>query len=68
MLSRHGSGILAAPHIIDRLTARSCECFYEAPGRDGIGSTALSLARRGCAACSLPGAPPTLSRRDFPIP
>lgn len=65
------SGILAEPHIIDRVTDASGGVLYEAPrARLDIGSTHLSLIQEGLrGVVRLPGGTAhSLDSRDFPIP
>jgi penicillin-binding protein 1A len=65
------SGVLAEPHVIDRVTDASGAVLYEAPlaGR-GIRSVELSLIQEGLrGVVRLPGGTAhSLDRRDFPIP
>ncbi len=65
------SGILAEPHVIDRVTDPTGAVLYESPrpGPD-IGSPELSLIQEGLrGVIRLPeGTAHSLSRRDFPIP
>jgi penicillin-binding protein 1A len=65
------SGILAEPHIIDRVTAASGEVLYEASrSAEGIGSIDLSSIQEGLrGVVRLPeGTAHALDSRDFPIP
>jgi penicillin-binding protein 1A len=65
------SGILAEPHIIDRVTAASGEVLYEASrSAVEIGSTQLSLIQEGLrGVIRLPeGTAHALNSRDFPVP
>jgi penicillin-binding protein 1A len=65
------SGILAEPHIIDRVTDASGGVLYEAPRAQlDIGSTHLSLIQEGLrGVVRLPGGTAhSLDSRDFPIP
>ncbi|MDO8477257.1 MAG: transglycosylase domain-containing protein [Candidatus Rokubacteria bacterium] len=65
------SGILAVPHIIDRVTDASGGVLYEAPRAEiYIGSTHLSLIQEGLrGVVRLPeGTAHSLDSRDFPIP
>jgi penicillin-binding protein 1A len=65
------SGILAEPHIIDRVTDASGAVLYEAPRAQlDIGSTHLSLIQEGLrGVVRLPGGTAhSLDSRDFPIP
>ena len=65
------SGILAEPHIIDRVTDASGGVLYEAPRAElDIGSTHLSLIQEGLrGVIRLPeGTAHSLDSRDFPIP
>ncbi len=65
------SGILAEPHIIDRVTSVAGAVLYQAP-RTGqeIGSTSLTLIQEGLrGVVRLPeGTAHALAGRDFPIP
>lgn len=65
------SGILAEPHIIDRVTDASGAVLYEAPrAKLDIGSSHLSLIQEGLrGVVRLPdGTAHSLDSRDFPIP
>lgn len=65
------SGILAEPHIIDRVIDASGAVLYEAPrAQVDIGSTHLSLIQEGLrGVVRLPeGTAHSLDSRDFPIP
>jgi len=65
------SGILAEPHIIDRVTDASGEVLYEASRSAAeIGSTYLSLIQEGLrGVVRLPeGTAHALDSRDFPVP
>jgi penicillin-binding protein 1A len=65
------SGILAEPHIIDRVTDASGGVLYEAPRAElDIGSTHLSMIQEGLrGVVRLPeGTAHSLDNRDFPIP
>jgi penicillin-binding protein 1A len=65
------SGILAEPHIIDRVTDASGEVLYEASrSAVEIGSTDLSLIQEGLrGVVRLPeGTAHALDSRDFPVP
>ena len=65
------SGILAEPHVIDRVTDAAGAVLYEAPSRvREIGSPELSLIQEGLrGVIRLPeGTAHSLDRRDFPIP
>lgn len=65
------SGILAEPHIIDRVTAASGELLYQASRSAAeIGSTYLSLIQEGLrGVVRLPeGTAHALDSRDFPVP
>ena len=65
------SGILAEPHIIDRVTDASGEVLYEASRSVAkIGSTDLSLIQEGLrGVVRLPeGTAHVLDNRDFPVP
>jgi penicillin-binding protein 1A len=65
------SGILAEPHIIDRVTDASGGALYEAPRAElDIGSTHLSMIQEGLrGVVRLPeGTAHSLDSRDFPIP
>jgi penicillin-binding protein 1A len=65
------SGILAEPHIIDRVTAASGEVLYEASrSATEIGSTYLSLIQEGLrSVVRLPeGTAHALDSHDFPVP
>ena len=65
------SGILAEPHIIDRVTAASGEVLYEASrSAREIGSTYLSLIQEGLrGVIRLPeGTAHALDSHDFPVP
>jgi penicillin-binding protein 1A len=65
------SGLLAEPHIIDRVTDASGSVLYETPGTAvAIGSTYLSLIQEGLrGVIRLPaGTAHALDSRDFPIP
>jgi membrane peptidoglycan carboxypeptidase len=65
------SGVLAEPHVIDRVTGASGEGLYEAPrGVRAIRSAALRLIQEGLrGVVRLPdGTAHRLAARDFPIP
>jgi penicillin-binding protein 1A len=65
------SGVLAEPHVIDRVTGISGDGLYEAPrSARPIGSTALSAIQEGLrGVVRLPdGTAHSLDARDFPIP
>jgi len=70
--STMASGVLAEPHVIDRVTDASGAVLYEAPraARLMIGSTELSLIQEGLrGVVRLPdGTAHILDSRDFPVP
>jgi penicillin-binding protein 1A len=65
------SGVLAEPHVIDRVTDAAGAVLYETPSRvREIGSPELTLIQEGLrGVIRLPeGTAHSLDRRDFPIP
>jgi penicillin-binding protein 1A len=65
------SGLLATPHVIDRVTAASGEVLFEAPrSASEIGSSYLSLIQEGLrGVVRLPeGTAHALDSHDFPVP